>query len=281
MPAEEGVVSVVQSTRISHRCSKPRARQPPIIFTSQHLLLHHPAETPNAPVTSARNPPPQAKHPGAHHPEQHRHPKQRCRTTPHPLHSSPAACIPPSLFAFLTLCMPPLVRAFLLPLCVHFSPSARPPLCAFLLPRCVRSSPSACLPLCVHSSLSVCVPHPRHASLCVHTSPSVCVSHPRHASPAACPPQARAYLNKLPARLSPEDLILVTDPMLATGGTMVQVGGPGAQHCGLYEVVSPRGMVSMGWTVGAAGGCCGVMASTTGTVPFWTPTHAVQSVWRR
>ncbi|MEW5297987.1 MAG: hypothetical protein WDW36_001155 [Sanguina aurantia] len=35
--------------------------------------------------------------------------------------------------------------------------------------------------------------------------------------------QARAYLNKLPARLSPEDLILVTDPMLATGGTMVQV----------------------------------------------------------
>ncbi|MEW5312054.1 MAG: hypothetical protein WDW38_003714 [Sanguina aurantia] len=35
--------------------------------------------------------------------------------------------------------------------------------------------------------------------------------------------QARAYLNKLPARLSSDDLILVTDPMLATGGTMVQV----------------------------------------------------------
>ncbi|GIL74414.1 hypothetical protein Vretimale_2057 [Volvox reticuliferus] len=35
--------------------------------------------------------------------------------------------------------------------------------------------------------------------------------------------QASAYLNKLPARLSPEDLFLITDPMLATGGTIVQV----------------------------------------------------------
>ncbi|KIZ03617.1 uracil phosphoribosyltransferase [Monoraphidium neglectum] len=35
--------------------------------------------------------------------------------------------------------------------------------------------------------------------------------------------QATAYLNKLPQRLSPEDRILVTDPMLATGGTMLKV----------------------------------------------------------
>ncbi|KXZ48543.1 hypothetical protein GPECTOR_27g714 [Gonium pectorale] len=34
---------------------------------------------------------------------------------------------------------------------------------------------------------------------------------------------ATAYLNKLPAKLSPEDLFLITDPMLATGGTIVQV----------------------------------------------------------
>ncbi|GFR45156.1 hypothetical protein Agub_g6539 [Astrephomene gubernaculifera] len=35
--------------------------------------------------------------------------------------------------------------------------------------------------------------------------------------------QARPYLNKLPAALSPDDLFLVADPMLATGGTVVQV----------------------------------------------------------
>lgn len=35
--------------------------------------------------------------------------------------------------------------------------------------------------------------------------------------------QARSYLNKLPATLSPEDRILISDPMLATGGTMLQV----------------------------------------------------------
>lgn len=35
--------------------------------------------------------------------------------------------------------------------------------------------------------------------------------------------EASSYLNKLPARLSPDDLVLVTDPMLATGGTIVQV----------------------------------------------------------
>lgn len=34
---------------------------------------------------------------------------------------------------------------------------------------------------------------------------------------------ARAYLNKLPRYLSPEDLILIADPMLATGGTICQV----------------------------------------------------------
>ncbi|CAL8466447.1 g5983 [Coccomyxa elongata] len=35
--------------------------------------------------------------------------------------------------------------------------------------------------------------------------------------------EATAYLNKLPASLSADDRILVVDPMLATGGTMVQV----------------------------------------------------------
>eukprot|EP00877_Chromochloris_zofingiensis_P010572 jgi/Chrzof1/5769/Cz16g15060.t1 len=35
--------------------------------------------------------------------------------------------------------------------------------------------------------------------------------------------QASSYLNKLPALFSSEDLILITDPMLATGGTMMQV----------------------------------------------------------
>ncbi|KAF5842384.1 uracil phosphoribosyltransferase [Dunaliella salina] len=35
--------------------------------------------------------------------------------------------------------------------------------------------------------------------------------------------QATPYLNKLPARFAEDDLILITDPMLATGGTMLQV----------------------------------------------------------
>lgn len=33
--------------------------------------------------------------------------------------------------------------------------------------------------------------------------------------------QPKCYLNKLPAKLSPDDLILITDPMLATGGTIM------------------------------------------------------------
>lgn len=36
--------------------------------------------------------------------------------------------------------------------------------------------------------------------------------------------QATSYLNKLPAQFQPDDLVLVVDPMLATGGTMMQVG---------------------------------------------------------
>lgn len=35
--------------------------------------------------------------------------------------------------------------------------------------------------------------------------------------------QASAYLNKLPAKLAADDLFVVADPMLATGGTIVQV----------------------------------------------------------
>lgn len=46
-------------------------------------------------------------------------------------------------------------------------------------------------------------------------------------SPPPLPLQATSYLNKLPAKLSSEDLILITDPMLATGGTMMQVGWAG------------------------------------------------------
>lgn len=40
---------------------------------------------------------------------------------------------------------------------------------------------------------------------------------------APLPPQARSYLNKLPEKFAEDDLILITDPMLATGGTMMQV----------------------------------------------------------
>jgi uracil phosphoribosyltransferase len=35
--------------------------------------------------------------------------------------------------------------------------------------------------------------------------------------------QATSYLNKLPAQFQPDDLVLIADPMLATGGTMMQV----------------------------------------------------------
>jgi uracil phosphoribosyltransferase len=35
--------------------------------------------------------------------------------------------------------------------------------------------------------------------------------------------EPHCYLNKLPSTLSPDDLILVSDPILATGGTMVAV----------------------------------------------------------
>lgn len=40
---------------------------------------------------------------------------------------------------------------------------------------------------------------------------------------APLPLQARSYLNKLPEKFAEDDLILITDPMLATGGTMMQV----------------------------------------------------------
>ncbi len=40
--------------------------------------------------------------------------------------------------------------------------------------------------------------------------------------------QATTYLNKLPAKLAKEDLFLIADPMLATGGTIVQVGWIGS-----------------------------------------------------
>lgn len=35
--------------------------------------------------------------------------------------------------------------------------------------------------------------------------------------------EATEYLNKLPKTLSKDDLVLVSDPMLATGGTIVKV----------------------------------------------------------
>eukprot|EP00887_Chlorella_sp_A99_P004099 scaffold23.g4099.t1 len=37
--------------------------------------------------------------------------------------------------------------------------------------------------------------------------------------------EATCYLNKLPRRFSPDDRVLVSDPMLATGGTIAQVLG--------------------------------------------------------
>lgn len=36
--------------------------------------------------------------------------------------------------------------------------------------------------------------------------------------------EATEYLNKLPKTLSKDDLVLVSDPMLATGGTIIKVG---------------------------------------------------------
>jgi uracil phosphoribosyltransferase len=33
----------------------------------------------------------------------------------------------------------------------------------------------------------------------------------------------RPYLNKLPSKFEEDDRILITDPMLATGGTIMQV----------------------------------------------------------
>lgn len=41
--------------------------------------------------------------------------------------------------------------------------------------------------------------------------------------------KATSYLNKLPAQFQPDDLVLIADPMLATGGTMMQA---------LQEIVS-------------------------------------------
>lgn len=52
----------------------------------------------------------------------------------------------------------------------------------------------------------------------------------------ACPSclQAKAYLNKLPAQMSKDDLVVVADPMLATGGTITKVRMPRrAPPCGV------------------------------------------------
>eukprot|EP00798_Chlamydomonas_sp_ICE-L_P020665 gene20665-27454_t len=35
--------------------------------------------------------------------------------------------------------------------------------------------------------------------------------------------EATSYLNKLPETMSPDDLVIITDPMIATGGTMLKV----------------------------------------------------------
>lgn len=39
--------------------------------------------------------------------------------------------------------------------------------------------------------------------------------------------EASAYLNKLPKQFAPDDLVLVTDVMMATGGTIIKVSEGG------------------------------------------------------
>ena len=51
--------------------------------------------------------------------------------------------------------------------------------------------------------------------------------------------EASEYLNKLPKTLSKDDLILVSDPMLATGGTIVKV-------CFVSVHVASRYMLPLG-----------------------------------
>ncbi len=52
----------------------------------------------------------------------------------------------------------------------------------------------------------------------VSTMPAL-AHHPYRKTPSLC----RPYLNKLPMSFSEDDKIVITDPMLATGGTIMQV----------------------------------------------------------
>lgn len=61
---------------------------------------------------------------------------------------------------------------------------------------------------------------------------------PHHPLPLPLPTrsclQAKAYLNKLPAQMSKDDLVVVADPMLATGGTITKVRvHPPCTTCGM------------------------------------------------
>jgi uracil phosphoribosyltransferase len=46
--------------------------------------------------------------------------------------------------------------------------------------------------------------------------------------------QASWYLNKLPESFAADDRVLVSDPMMATGGTMVQVKHQGLHGCQVH-----------------------------------------------
>jgi hypothetical protein len=66
--------------------------------------------------------------------------------------------------------------------------------------------------------------------------------------------EATCYLNKLPATFSPDDLVIITDPMLATGGTIVKViwslrpCPAGAGACGAASGPCRRLALGMLWS---------------------------------
>jgi hypothetical protein len=66
--------------------------------------------------------------------------------------------------------------------------------------------------------------------------------------------EASCYLNKLPKQFSQDDLILITDPMLATGGTIVKVRSCGPAAVPLWCIC---------WQL-ACMCCCSRRRSTTG-----------------
>ena len=106
-------------------------------------------------------------------------------------------------------------------------------------------------------SLPFCSPPPSHGWLPppthTHSSPAPLQNNTNHTTTLQTP-QATAYLNKLPARLAPTDLFLITDPMLATGGTIVQVGGGRAWEGGIGRYWGRLAGIGKDWEgLGGAG----------------------------